>query len=105
MTRAFIDLVLEEGERCGGSVSKLTSRAVYLLCWLNRYQKDLFPDWKAPEVAVFLQFGRCASDTGALFLRLLARLPVDVLLLLPNLNEGSALHTPVSYTHQTLPTT
>lgn len=27
MTRAFIDLVLEEGERCGGSVSKLTSRA------------------------------------------------------------------------------
>ena len=47
-----------------------------------------------PEVAVFLQFGRCASDTGALFLRLLARLPVDVLLLLPNLNEGSALHTP-----------
>ena len=93
MTRAFIDLVLEEG-RCGGSVSKLTSRAVYLLCWLNRYQKDLFPDWKAPEVAVFLQFGRCASDTGALFLRLLARLPVDVLLLLPNLNEGSALHTP-----------
>ena len=29
MTRAFIDLVLEEGERCGGSVSKLTSRAVY----------------------------------------------------------------------------
>ena len=77
MTRAFIDLVLEEGERCGGSVSKLTSRAVYLLCWLNRYQKDLFPDWKAPEVAVFLQFGRCASDTGALFLRLLARLPVD----------------------------
>ena len=28
MTRAFIDLVLEEGERCGGSVSKLTSRAV-----------------------------------------------------------------------------
>lgn len=67
---------------------------MYLLCWLNRYQKDLFPDWKAPEVAVFLQFGRCASDTGALFLRLLARLPVDVLLLLPNLNEGSALHTP-----------
>ena len=45
-------------------------------------------------LAVFLQFGRCASDTGALFLRLLARLPVDVLLLLPNLNEGSALHTP-----------
>ena len=30
----------------------------------------------------------------SLFLRLLARLPVDVLLLLPNLNEGSALHTP-----------
>ena len=91
LSRAGADIVLLE---CGGSVSKLTSRAVYLLCWLNRYQKDLFPDWKAPEVAVFLQFGRCASDTGALFLRLLARLPVDVLLLLPNLNEGSALHTP-----------
>ena len=94
MAKAFIDLVLEEGGRCGGSAAKLTSRAVYLLCWLNRYQKDLFPDWKAPEVSVFIQFGRCASDAGALFLRLLARLPVDVLLLLPNLNEGSALHAP-----------
>ena len=67
---------------------------MYRLCWLNRYQKDLFPDWKAPEVSVFIQFGGCASDAGALFLRLLARLPVDVLLLLPNLNEGSALHAP-----------
>ena len=94
MTKAFIDLVLEEETSCGGSVAKLTSRAVSLICWLSRYQKELFPDWKAPEVAVFLQFGRCASDIGALFLRLLARLPVDVLVLLPNLNEGSVLRAP-----------
>ena len=95
MTRAFIDLVLEGGAvrrqrlqaHQPGGVPPVLAEPV---------SEGPFPDWKAPEVAVFLQFGRCASDTGALFLRLLARLPVDVLLLLPHLNEGSALHTPGS---------
>lgn len=89
MAKAFLDLVLEGEE--GGALPKMTNQAVYLLCWLKRYQKELFGEWKAPEVSVFILFGRCATDHEARFLRLLAKLPVDVLLIQPNLNEGGCL--------------
>ena len=92
MVRAFMELVLAEGERA--SLSKLTNGAVYLLCWLRRYQKELFSGWKLPEVSVFILFGACATEHEARFLRFLARLPVDVLLLQPNLNAAGCLRDP-----------
>ena len=93
MAKAFVELVMEEAGT-GGPISRLTNKAVYLLAWLKRYQKDLFEGWKMPEVGMFLLFGTCATANEALFLRLLARLPVDVLVLLPNLNEGCVLQDP-----------
>ena len=98
MVKAFVDLILEESKSCEGSLSRLTNRAVYLLVWLRRYQKELFGRWKMPEVAVFLLFGKCASANEALFLRFLARLPVDVVLLIPNRNEGCTLSDPTLLT-------
>ena len=92
MVRAFLDIVQEGGE--GTSLSKRTNQAVYLLCWLKRYQRELFEGWKLPEVSVFLLFGGCATQHEARFLRLLARLPVDVLLLQPDLNRASCLQDP-----------
>ena len=94
MVKAFLDLVLEEAREPGSTVSRLTNKAVYLLAWLRRYQKELFSNWQMPEVGVFLLFGRCATANEALFLRLLARLPVDVLVLLPDLNQGCSLRDP-----------
>ena len=75
MVKTFIDLVLEEAKTCGGTLSRLTNKAVYLLVWLKRYQKELFSNWKMPEISVFVLFGKCASPNEALFLRFLARLP------------------------------
>lgn len=94
MVKAFLDLILEEAKEPGGTVSRLTNKAVYLLAWLRRYQKELFANWQMPEVGVFLLFGRCATPNEALFLRLLARLPVDVLVLLPDGNQGCPLRDP-----------
>ena len=94
MVKAFLDLILEEAREPGGTVSRLTNKAVYLLAWLKRYQKELFAGWQMPEVGVFLLFGRCATPNEALFLRLLARLPVDVLVLLPDGNQGCPLQDP-----------
>lgn len=91
MVKAFVDLVLDGGGQPGNTLPKMTNQAVYLLCWLRRYQKELFAGWKLPEVSVFILFGRCATDHEARFLRLLARLPVDVLLIQPSLNEGGCL--------------
>lgn len=94
MRQAFLDVVLEENKTVGGNLNRLLNKAVYLVAWMKRYQKDLFQNWQAPEVGVFLLFGACSGDNEALFLRLLAKLPVDVLVLLPDLNAPCVLKDP-----------
>lgn len=87
MNKVFIDIMLEEAQQKQLTLNKLLNKAVYLLCWLSRYQKDLFSCWKMPDVGCFIYLGGCKNDNEALFVRMLARLPVDVLILNPNLNE------------------
>lgn len=94
MVKSFIDIMLAEGEKLGGNVNKLTNKAVYLLCWLKRYLKDLFANWNMPEISAFILFGKCSTENETLFLRMLSKLPVDVLILLPNLNNGCNLSDP-----------
>lgn len=93
MVKGFLDLVLEEGGP-DRNVSRAANQAVYLLCWLKRWQKELFEGWKPPEVPVFLVFGGGTTEHEARFLRLLAKLPVDVALLQPSLDKGSCLRDP-----------
>ena len=90
MVKAFVDVVLEEGAR-QTNLHRLTNQAVYLLCWLRRYQKLLFANWKPPQIGCLVYLGGCGSPQEALFLRMMARLPVDVLVLEPNLNQTGVL--------------
>lgn len=78
MKKAFIDIILDAGIE---NVNQLVNKAVYLLCWLKRFQGDLFRNWRYPETACFVYFGRCRDENEAMFLTLLSRLPVDVLIL------------------------
>lgn len=108
MRQAFLDVVLEEDKTVGGNLNRLLNKAVYLVAWMKRYQKDLFQNWQAPEVGVFILFGACSGDNEALFLRLLAKLPVDVLVLLPDLNAPCVLKDPALldlHKEQSLPMT
>ncbi len=98
MVRAFVDLLLEEGQKEPDKLNRLTNRAVYLLCWLKRYQQQLFGKWTFPEVGAFLYLGVCKNENEALFFRFLARLPVDVLLFQPNRNEHCCLEDRLLYT-------
>lgn len=91
MVRSFIDVVLEESERAGMSLNKLTNRAVILLCWLKRYREQLFHNWRMPDISCFIYMGGCTSEKEAMFIRFLARLPIDVLILNPNLNNSCCL--------------
>ena len=91
MVKSFVDIMLQEGDKPGNSIQKLINKAVYLLCWLERYQSTLFAGWRMPEIGVFILFGRCATENEALFLRMLARLPVDVVVLVPDLNAPCCL--------------
>lgn len=81
--KAFLDILLEASKKEGMGLNRLMGRAVYLLCWLARYQKELWEGRPLPEVGCFICLGGCKTDREALFLRMLARLPVDVLILNP----------------------
>lgn len=91
MNKAFVDVLLEEAKADGSNLNKLTNKAVYLLCWLKRYQPLLFSNWRAPEIACFIYLGGCKNENEAMFIRFLARLPIDVLILCPNLNVKCCL--------------
>ncbi len=88
--KAFVDIMLEENKK-GENLNRMTNKAVYLLCWLKRYQQDLFGSWKMPEVACFFYMGGCQNENEAMFCRFLSRLPVDVIIFNPNLNQKCCL--------------
>lgn len=100
MVRAFVDVMLMEAEREGQeqqNLNRMTNQAVYVLCWLKRYQAKLFADRKETDTACFIYMGGCRDDNEALFLSLLARLPVDVLILCPNKDRTGCLKDPLLY--------
>lgn len=94
MVRAFVDVLLMAADAAAPAqpnLNKLTNRAVYLLCWLKRYQGRLFADWKETDISCFIDLGGCRDENEALFLSFLARLPVDVLILCPQLPPACCL--------------
>lgn len=101
--KAFIDVMLEESASpavsgaAGLNVNRLTNKAVYLLCCLRRYEKQLFDRWDGKSIACFIYFGACRNANEVLFLRMLARLPVDVVMLEPGLNATVPVDDSVLY--------
>lgn len=86
MNKAFVDVLLGEAKKEDVNLNKLTNQGVYLLCWLKRYMSQLFSNWKMPEIGCFIYMGGCKNNNEAMFMSFLARLPVDVLILCPDLN-------------------
>lgn len=97
MVKAFVDVMLAEAKEPDNSLNKLTNKAVYMLCWIKRYQKELFSNWKMPDISCFIHMGPCTNENEILFLRILARLPADVLVLNPNLNTRCILEDNLLY--------
>lgn len=97
MNKAFIDVMLMEAGADGTNLNRLTNKAVYLLCWLKRYLPMLFSNWTSRDIACFIYLGGCRNENECMFLRFLAKLPVDVLILCPNLNTRCTLVDPSLY--------
>ncbi len=93
MRKAFGEVMLEYFEN-KKDVRRALAKAVYLLCWLKRYQFELFSGWKAPDTAVLLFMGGCRDGKESLFLKLISRLPADVLIFAPDLDKKCALFDP-----------
>ena len=97
MIKAFVDLLLEEREKKDLNLHKVTNKAVYLLCWLRRYQQQLFKNWKSTDISCFFYMGGCKNDSDSLFCRFLARMPVDVVIFCPDLKEKCCLEDSLLY--------
>lgn len=98
MIKAFIDTLLEEqSSEQILNINKLVNQAVYLICWLRRYQNMLFANWKMPEVSCFIHMGGCKNHVEALFVKMISSLPVDVLILKPNQDETCVLEDKMLY--------
>ena len=95
LRHALVNLLLEQAEEPGMTPQRLASRAVSALCRLKRYGKALFEGRKPGAIACCILLGACASKADALFLRLLARLPVDLLILQPTPAENDPLQDPL----------
>ena len=95
--KCFVDILLGESKKEGSNLNRLTNKAVYLLCWLKRYYSGLLAGWKIPDIGCFIYMGGCKNDNEAMFLSFLARLPVDVLILCPNLNSRCCLKDELLY--------
>ena len=82
---AFLELLQEEEKKEEGNLNRLKNRAIYLLCWLQRYQAVLFEGWQqGRDYNTLLYWGICKDAYEVLFLRLLSRLPLDIILLNPD---------------------
>ena len=97
MHKAFVDIVLAESKKETGNLNRLTNKTVYLLCWLKRYMSELFSNWKNSDVACFVYMGGCKNENEAMFISFLGRLPIDVLILCPNLNTKCCLQDKLLY--------
>lgn len=81
MAHSFTQLMTQRAAEVG--LRELRGEAVDIVCWLRRYMTELFPAWQMPQVGAFIFMGSVTTPQEALFLRLLADLPTDVLTLVP----------------------
>lgn len=95
--KAFVELMEEESKKSPANLNRLTNKAVYILCWIRRYFDSLFGDWNIPQVSCFFHMGACTNEAEAIFMRLLARLPVDVIIFQPSLSENCLVSDPLLY--------
>lgn len=85
--KAAFSYGIKEGEKV--SVQKATNQAVVLICWLIRYLPELFSGWNKEKTPIFVYYGACTTGNENLFLKMLAKMPVDVLIINPDLTVDS----------------
>ncbi|MCR5718855.1 MAG: YceG family protein [Oscillospiraceae bacterium] len=91
MHRSFVECMIGLSRKTPDHLNHICGLAVSLLCLIRRYQETLFGGWMYPAVSVFLYLGGCRTELEALFCQFLAGLPVDVVILVPDLNRRCCL--------------
>lgn len=78
-------------------VRKALNEAVYLICWMKRYLNILFSGWKPGNISCVIVMNGCKTSREVYFIKMLAKLPSDVLILMPDLKGSCLLKDPQLY--------
>lgn len=99
LINSFEETVYGEADRLGtgANINKILNKAVYLLCFINRYQTQLFKNFSYDNIPCFIYMGGCNDENEAMFMHFLARTPIDVLILCPNRAERCRLEDNILY--------
>lgn len=87
MINAFKEIMIAECKVETISIGKLSNKAKIILCWLKRYESQILRNWKKGQIGCFIYLGGCTNKNEVLFLQLLSKLPVDVIILNPNIKN------------------
>lgn len=68
------------------SINSLKKQIVTVICWLNRYNEELFKNYNKEQLPVIIVLGGCSNHIQKLFIEIISKLPIDVILLCPNKN-------------------
>lgn len=75
LINSFEDTVYGEADRLGtgANINKILNKAVYLLCFINRYQTQFFKNFSYDNIPCFIYMGGCNDENEAMFMHFLAR--------------------------------
>lgn len=97
LIKNFVNIMLEQSKKSDVNYNKLMNMGIFLLCWLKRHESVLLQNWTFPNINCLVYLGGCQNEKEALFFKFLARLPIDVLILIPNLNQQCCLQDNLLY--------
>ena len=61
------------------------------ICWFNRYAGQMFKGYQPGQIGTVVYLGCCKNNYEASFLKMISRLPLDVIILSPNLERVCSL--------------
>ncbi len=81
--------VLKEDTEIG--IQKFLNKAIVLVCWMNKFVPRLFKNGMEEELNTLIYYGQCDNTNEELFLRILARMPIDIVIVNPDLSRKSQI--------------
>ncbi|MDE6706511.1 MAG: YceG family protein [Oscillospiraceae bacterium] len=97
LIKNFVDIMLEASKKADMNLNKLMNYGICLLCWLKRHESVLLKNWKFPDISCLIYLGGCQNEKEAMFFKFLGRLPIDILILTPDLNQTCCLQDNLLY--------
>lgn len=81
MRTAFSSIASELVNNPNADSDTLKAKLTYLVSQLSRYKTELFKNYKDGDISCFIHMGACKNEDESIFIRMISRMPVDVLIL------------------------